>query len=431
MLPPNWGSSDGWTLMIRPRYASRKGRVWMRSYPASTMSSTLWPLKKSRMATSRSSSEAKAFSDSSASGMFRSRANAAPPHDGRFVATATTSNPRSTRLRRFEPLPETTMPNLIGVPAKSQILWGRVSADHHALGALVLDHLTDDLGAARHLFFVHDQDHAESHVECAKHLVVGDAAALGDQVEDRRLLPRTPAEARAQTLRQAARQVAEDPAARDVRGALPLDGPQLLEVRAMRLEQLLPKRPAQFLVDLGERHSFEHLAHQREPIGVEAARRQPDQNVANANLLRIPDQTRLDHADYETREVVIAEGVHPRHLSGLAAKKRAARFAAGRGHAFDDLSEHLRIELAGGEVVEEEHRPRAGRGDVIHTVIDDVDADAAVRGCSDRDLDLGPDPVGAGREVASAGQGIEACERTHADGHLFAMRRCDQRFDSG
>ena len=38
-------------------------------------------------------------------------AKAAALHDGRFVATATTSNPRSTRFRRFVPWPETATPS--------------------------------------------------------------------------------------------------------------------------------------------------------------------------------------------------------------------------------------------------------------------------------------------------------------------------------
>jgi hypothetical protein len=42
--------------------------------------------------------------------MCLSRAKVAAPLDGRFVATATTLNPLSTRLRRFDPLPETATP---------------------------------------------------------------------------------------------------------------------------------------------------------------------------------------------------------------------------------------------------------------------------------------------------------------------------------
>src|SRR5207245_10471279 len=106
--------------------------------------------------------------------MPRSRANAAPPQDGLLVATATTSKPRSTRLRRLEPFPETTTPNFIGVPAKSQILWGVVSGDHHAFAALVLDHLTDHLAAAGDFVRVDAADHAEPHVERPDHLAVGE-----------------------------------------------------------------------------------------------------------------------------------------------------------------------------------------------------------------------------------------------------------------
>src|SRR5207245_1688921 len=82
------------------------------------------------------------------------------------------------------------------------------------------------------------------HVEGAEHLVVGDAATLAQQLEDRRLDPGPPPEAGAQAFRQAARQVAVDAAAGDVGGPLPCDRPQLLEVRPVRLEQLLAQRAA-------------------------------------------------------------------------------------------------------------------------------------------------------------------------------------------
>src|SRR5260370_35135370 len=161
----------------------------MRSYPASTTSCTLCDRKKSRIAASRSPSVANCFSESSPSGMLRSPANAAPTHDGRFVATATTSKPLSTRLRRLEPFPETTTPIFNGVPAKSEILWGGVSGDHHAFAALVLDHLADHLGAAWNFVRGDYEDHAKAHVERPKHLVVGDVAAAADELEDRTDFP--------------------------------------------------------------------------------------------------------------------------------------------------------------------------------------------------------------------------------------------------
>src|SRR3989442_16043036 len=112
------------------------------------------------MAASRASSLANRLSESSPTGMRRWRANAAPPQDGRLVATATTSKPRSTRLRRLEPCPETATPIF-----KSCALSTRGSADHHPVRAGLGDHRTDDFGAVRKLLAVDHQDHAESHVE--------------------------------------------------------------------------------------------------------------------------------------------------------------------------------------------------------------------------------------------------------------------------
>src|ERR1700674_2918140 len=85
--------------------------------------------------------------------------------------------------------------------------------------------------AGRHRARIGHEDHAQPHVEGAEHLVVTDAAALLQQLEERRLLPGSPFDARAQTLGKAAGQVAENPTARDVRGTLPCHGLQLVKVQ--------------------------------------------------------------------------------------------------------------------------------------------------------------------------------------------------------
>src|SRR5262249_3045325 len=63
----------------------------------------------------------------------------------------------------------------------------------------------------------------------------------------------------------------------------------------------------------------------------------------------------------------------------------------------------------------------AGRGDVVDAVVDDVDSDAAVAAGRDRDLDLGPDAVGAGGELAAAGERVQAGERTDSGRDLLAV----------
>ena len=97
--------------------------------------------------------------------------------------------------------------------------------------------------------------------------------------------------------------------------------------------------------------------------------------------IRLPSISRArdDDADDEAGDVVLAVLVEAGHLRRLAAEQRAAVLAAGLGEAFDDLHGHIRIEPAGGEVVEEEERLGALDEDVVDAVIDEVDADRAVR----------------------------------------------------
>ena len=54
------------------------------------------------------------------------------------------------------------------------------------------------------------------------------------------------------------------------------------------------------------------------------------------------------------------------------------------------------IELAAGEIVEEEQRLRALHHEVVDRHGDEIDADGVVPAGLDRDLDLGADAVGGG-----------------------------------
>jgi hypothetical protein len=64
----------------------------------------------------------------------------------------------------------------------------------------------------------------------------------------------------------------------------------------------------------------------------------------------------LHGANRESSEIVIAGGVQPRHLGGLAADECASGLAAAFGDAGDDALGHAHIELAGGEIIEKEER---------------------------------------------------------------------------
>ena len=123
----------------------------------------------------------------------------------------------------------------------------------------------------------------------------------------------------------------------------------------------------------------------------------------------------LDRADREAGEVVVALGIHARHLGGLAADQGAAGLFAAVGDAGDDGARGRHVELAGGEVVEEEQRLGALHHQVVDAHRDQVDADAVMLAGLDRDLQLGADAVGGGDQkgVAVAG-GLEVEEGAEA-----------------
>src|SRR5207237_9518533 len=138
------------------------------------------------------------------------------------------------------------------------------------------------------------EDHAKAHVGRSVHLVVGDTAALADELEGRRHLPRAAIEAGAQTFGQAARQIAEDATAGNVRGTLPTHRVELLQIRPVRLEQDFAQRLAQLREHPLQRNVFENLAHQRKAMRVEAARGEADEDVALADAARFRTLSRLD-----------------------------------------------------------------------------------------------------------------------------------------
>ena len=66
------------------------------------------------------------------------------------------------------------------------------------------------------------------------------------------------------------------------------------------------------------------------------------------------------------------------------------------GDALDHRRADLGIELAAGEIVEEEQRLGALHHEIVDRHGDEVDADGVVAAGLDRDLELGADAVGGG-----------------------------------
>ena len=110
--------------------------------------------------------------------------------------------------------------------------------------------------------------------------------------------------------------------------------------------------------------------------------RSPGPDVARQHL------GAFDHADREADEIELARLHHARMLRHLAAEQRAPGAPASFGDARDHLVDLLGHELADRDVVEEEQRLGALRGDVVDRHGDAVDADrvATVREPGDERL---------------------------------------------
>ena len=108
------------------------------------------------------------------------------------------------------------------------------------------------------------------------------------------------------------------------------------------------------------------------PLVCGPVERMPMSLIPGAQIGAGQDALAVDRADDRSGHVELPRQVDPRHLGRLAADQRAARLAAGLGRAGDDRGGDLRAHGGGGEVIEEEQRPRALDQDVVDAVVDDV-----------------------------------------------------------
>ena len=144
--------------------------------------------------------------------------------------------------------------------------------------------------------------------------------------------------------------------------------------------------------------ALDDLAHQRVAVGVRAVRGQPQHHVARRDRLAVDDARFLDDADGEAGQIVFAVRIHARHFGGLAADQRAAGQFAALGDALDHRGRGVDIELAAGEVIEEEQRLGALHQNVIDAHRHQVLADGVVAVQLEGELELGADAVGAGNQ---------------------------------
>ncbi len=131
---------------------------------------------------------------------------------------------------------------------------------------------------------------------------------------------------------------------------------------------------------------------------MDARRGEAEQHIAGRYVAARQDAVALDRAHCEPGEVVVAAGIDAGHFGGLAADEGGARLAATIGDPGDHRGGDRRVELAGGEIVEEEQGLGALDDEVVHAHRDEVDSDRIVPPGLDGELHLGADAVGRGNE---------------------------------
>ncbi len=178
----------------------------------------------------------------------------------------------------------------------------------------------------------------------------------------------------------------------------------------------------------------EELAGQGVAVGVEAVGGQADEDVAYFDGVAGDDLVAADGADDGAGEVVLVVGVEAGHLCGFAADEGAAVGAAGFAETLDYGFDGGAVELAGGEIVEEEERAGALDGDVVDAVVDEVLADGVVDVELEGDFEFGAnaihrrdqDGVGVLFEV----EGEEAAEAADLGEDLAVEGFAGEHFDA-
>ena len=138
-------------------------------------------------------------------------------------------------------------------------------------------------------------------------------------------------------------------------------------------------------------------------------------------------------ADAETRQIVVARSIHAGHLGGFPADQSAAGLFATIRNARNDALGHAVLQLAGGEVIEEEQWLGALDDQVVDAHGDEIDAHRVVPAAVDRQLQLRADTVIARHQqrilVPRRFRIEETAETTDFAVRTGAHRRLHQRAD--
>ena len=215
---------------------------------------------------------------------------------------------------------------------------------------------------------------------------------------------------------------AREPAARD-------DALEHGPVTAMRFQKLggdFVADPGDVRFGLQSRNIENKLARERIAVGVQAARRKRDEQIARPDAALVRLMAALDNSNDEASKVVFAGGVHVGHLRRFASDERAASLARGAAHAIENLFDHARVDAAHGEIVEEKKWRGSLRENVVDAVIENVRADRGMNAHRRGDFQFRANAVGARDQHGIApALGVEVIEGAKtADGRKYgAIKR--------
>src|SRR5699024_5032264 len=117
------------------------------------------------------------------------------------------------------------------------------------------------------------------------------------------------------------------------------------------------------------------VADQGVAVGVDARRRQSDEDVTGAHLLWSEQVGGVDDTGGGTGDIVFVDAEQARVLGGLPADQGDAGAGAGIGDAADDVGDAFGHDLAAGDVVGHEQRSGSAHDDVVDDHPDEVEAD--------------------------------------------------------
>ena len=169
---------------------------------------------------------------------------------------------------------------------------------------------------------------------------------------------------------------------------------------------------------------------------MQAAGRYADDGVAALHrLLAIQHLRFLHHAHDRAADVVFAGVIKARHLGGLTADERATVFRAGTGETLDDFGEHVRLQLAGAQIIEKKQWLSTEHGDVVDTMVDEVGADGVVLVHREGNFEFGADAVHGRHEhrfaVFFQVQRKQTAEAADLAEHLAPVRRGQHLWQGG